>query len=113
MAEAFRECKYVMIILDEAALCTDPALWNLVVRLFKPEHLEAEHAGSTHVQAVVLVGDHDQGKAVIKSEVVCSPIFTSSVLHMHPNFLALCKTPWTPAVRLSMFGSKLCIDFPG
>jgi hypothetical protein len=70
MAEAFSECKHVVIILDEASLCTDPALWNVVANLLKPERLESEFSGRTPVRAVVIVGDHHQGKAVIKSEIV-------------------------------------------
>jgi hypothetical protein len=58
LAEAFQECKHVVIILDEASLCTDPALWNVVINLFRSERLEAEFAGSMPVGAVVLVGDH-------------------------------------------------------
>ena len=70
MAEAFSECKHVVIILDEASLCTDPALWNVVVNLFKPERLDSDFSGRTPVRAVVIVGDHHQGKAVIKTETV-------------------------------------------
>lgn len=70
LVEAFQECKHVVIILDEASLCTDPALWNVVVNLFKSDRIEAEFEGRTPVRAVVLVGDHHQGKAVIKSELV-------------------------------------------
>lgn len=70
----------MVIILDEASLCTDPALWNVEINVFKPERLEAEFVGTTPLRAVVLVGDHHQGKAVIKSESVSRPFSCTKIV---------------------------------
>lgn len=68
MCRAFSDCKHEIIICDEASLCTDPALWNVVVSLAS-DRIDADFNGKTPVPAVLIVGDHHQGKAVIKSEV--------------------------------------------
>ena len=63
---AFRDCKAVVIIVDEESLDTDPGTLSLLTGLINEER--TEFGGSSPVVQFILVGDKNQGAPVVKSE---------------------------------------------
>ena len=68
MTKALKNFKHAVIMVDEASLMTDPALWNAVVNLVDEFRIKHEFSDEPPVVKLVLIGDEAQGYPLVKTE---------------------------------------------
>lgn len=68
MSRALRKFKHAVIMIDEASLMTDPALWNAVANLISEMRIQNEFGGQSPIVKLMLIGDEAQGYPLVKSE---------------------------------------------
>ncbi|KPI37207.1 ATP-dependent helicase upf1 [Cyphellophora attinorum] len=79
MSRALRNFKSAVIMIDEASLMTDPALWNAVVNLITEVRIQNEFGGRSPVVNLILIGDEAQGYPLVKTETEAFNCFGSQL----------------------------------
>lgn len=68
LERVFRNRKHIVVIIDEASLVTESALWNVIANFISPERIKAEFNGVSPIVKLIIIGDEAQGYPLVKTE---------------------------------------------